>query len=52
MKISDNKEQFNAVFKKRYNTDPQCELELIFKGEMKQKKVPPVEKNLDLPLDL
>ncbi|WP_208638571.1 P63C domain-containing protein [Xenorhabdus ehlersii] len=48
MKISDNKEQFNSLFKKRYNTDPQCELELVFKEEIKLKSK--ISKNLDLPL--
>ncbi|CAK6613803.1 TPA: P63C domain-containing protein [Providencia stuartii] len=51
MKISDNKEQFNLLFKKRFNTDPQCELELVFKEEVKPSIKKEHQKNLNLPLD-
>jgi hypothetical protein len=51
MEISNTKQEFQFLFKKKYNTDPQQELEMDFKKEAKKTKKDAVEEQLQQTLD-
>ncbi|HEY9018170.1 P63C domain-containing protein [Thiomicrospira sp.] len=50
MEISDTKDEFQRLFKKKYQTDPQYELEMDFSQPAKNKKQTEFDKNLQIAL--
>lgn len=51
MEISDSKEQFQFLYKKKYNTDPQYELQIDFNNDSKPKKNPQSNSSKQASLD-